>query len=65
MKDRTTRICFAEIDDLVSEVASNKSVSRAEYREFLEEIQNLVEASLEALKDDERREKREAEDDGQ
>lgn len=44
-----------EIQRLLDDVCGDKNVSRQEYREFLEEVQTNVEASLDALKyDDER-----------
>lgn len=44
-----------KIQEMLDKVAGDKKVSMAEYREFLEKVQVGVEASLDALKDDERR----------
>lgn len=43
------------IQEQLDVVCNDKRVSREEYREFLEEVQTGIGASLDALKDDDRR----------
>jgi hypothetical protein len=45
------------VQEILDEVAVNKRWTRAQYREFLEEVGSGIDASLEALADDERRER--------
>lgn len=45
-----------EVTNVIDSVASNKSWSRAEYRELLEEIMGFCEIAIEALDEDDRRE---------
>ena len=55
MKNKRLQKIVDDVQTVLDKVAGDKSVSRAEYREFLEEVSTGVEASLDALKGDERR----------
>ncbi len=46
------------VQAILDGVASDKKVTRTEYREFLEEVQSGIDASLGALNEDDRRDAR-------
>lgn len=44
-----------KVQEMMDRVAADKKVSREQYREFLQEIETNVQASLSALDEDDRR----------
>jgi len=58
MPKTKVEIKVKEATDVIDDVCSDKSVSRAQYREFLQEIVTYCEASLECLDEDDKRDAR-------
>jgi hypothetical protein len=55
---KNSKDALRDVFESVETIAANRVISRAEYREFLEEIQSEIEFRLEALREDEDHERK-------